>query len=697
MTATTAPPLAKQVLFVDGNRSHYYRLPELKIAQVLAEQGEKELVVETNEYGEFEQYRSKVFCVDYSDDAEKAITLRDEFQLALDELAETLSGMVRYDKALAEAIDPKNPLTPTIIAAEDPESGKSIDPTTWKQLKTDQEDWLFLPVERIAVTCYAEGQGLVTEGGVIPPQNAFTCESDEEWAIVKELSDVVEQKQKKFLGHLRSLETYSVRQSRSEVVDEPQPEVIDVEVVTDEEANTALSVSSEASDDDIATFVSSLTGFGKKEQERIQRVLIDLEVNNRQLEYPSAEVEALGEDREEEEEEFIPDEKEEVCKAVLSFIVLSEQKLNEALWTLKYKIFGERGKSRKYGSFSSICRRLYELGVLRIKETTAIECALSHEEHRQLVAAKVIAPSQQLSIAALLAIRQLPTIEAKKAAVEYAIEHNNGAITRDAIKEYRNQIKPSNKSSSGTGDGTSSAIASPPAAPTQSPPSPRDNGATSTPTTPSTPNEIIGVASRSEIQENDLVETLPGAKYIGNKKEIPAGTKGMIQSVNDPVKQGHFIPRDNPNEGGYILLENLKKIVVPSQTNYTQIVADTSQEGRSQQLIAELKGEIEALRKQNEELTKRQEQEAKRNAMLEWRFAEWAADPKNINARVILGQASVLQRYEKEFEQIKDLHPEVMKMIDESWAVLRDAAFDPVEDAVTARTWQEILASKAPA
>jgi hypothetical protein len=683
MTATTAPPLAKQVLFVDGNRSHYYRLPELKVAQVLAEQGEKELVVETNEYGEFEQYRSKVFCIDYSDDAEKAITLRDEFQLALDELAETLSGMVRYDKALAEAIDPKNPLTPTIIAAEDPESGKSIDPTTWKQLKTDQEDWLFLPVERIAVTCYAEGQGLVTEGGVIPPQNAFTCESDEEWAIVKELSDVVEQKQKKFLGHLRSLETYGVRQSRSEAVDEPQPEVIDVEVVTDEEANTALSFSSEASDDDIATFVSSLTGFGKKEQERIQRVLIDLEVNNRQLKYPNAELEALGEDRGEEEEEFIPDEKEEVCKAVLSFIVLSEQKLNEALWTLKYKIFGERGKSRKYGSFSSICRRLYELGVLRIKETTAIECALSHEEHRQLVAAKVIAPSQQLSIAALLAIRQLPTIEAKKAAVEYAIEHNNGAITRDAIREYRNQIKPSNKSSSGTGDGTSSAIASPPAAPTQSPPPSQNNGVVSTPTTPSTPNEIIGVAPRSEIQENDLVETLPGAKYIGSKKEIPAGTKGMVQSVNDPVKQGHFIPRDNPNEGGYILLENLKKIVVPSQTNYTQVVADTSQQARLEKVIEEQQAREADKEKRIKELEEKLAEAEAINQDLKWRFQEIAADPDDTRAKVIREASNVIQKYEEEYG-ITALHPDVASMVDEIWNVLRKATFDPVEDKAIA-------------
>jgi hypothetical protein len=379
----------------------------------------------------------------------------------------------------------------------------------------------------------------------------------------------------------------------------------------------------------------------------------------------------------------------------LSFIILAEHKRTEALWRLKCQILEENGKSRKYGSFSSICRRLHEMGVLPFKENNAIEYALSHEEYLQLQAAEAIAPGQHISVRALLTIRQLPSIEEKKKAIDYAIA-TNGAITIDAVKSYRNQLKSVSNKPSGTG-GKTDAIAPTPVAPVQLSSPSQNNGTTPTLTTPSTQNEIIGVASRSEIQENDLVETLPGAKYIGNKKEIPAGTKGMIQSVNDPVKQGHFIPRDNPNEGGYILLENLKKIVVPSQTNYTQIVADTSQEGRSQQLIAELKGEIEALRKQNEELTKRQEQEAKRNAMLEWRFAEWAADPKNINARVILGQASVLQRYEKEFEQIKDLHPEVMKMIDESWAVLRDAAFDPVEDAVTARTWQEILASKAPA
>ena len=683
MTVTTAAPLVKQVLFVDGTRSHCYQLPELKVADVVAEEGEADLILKTDEYGQFEQYRSKVFCVDHPEDAEKAIAFRDELQLAYDDLAETLSGMVRYDKALAEAIDPKNPLTATIIAAEDPEEGTAKDPTTWKKLRSEQEDWLFLPVERIAVTLHVVGQGLVTEGGIIPFENAFTCESDDEWVIVKELSDAVEQKQKKFLGHLRSLETYSVRQSRSEVVDEPQPEVIDVEVVTDEEANTALSVSSEASDDDIATFVSSLTGFGKKEQERIQRVLIDLEVNNRQLEYPSAELEASGEDEGEEEEEFIPDEKEEVCKAVLSFIVLSEQKLNEALWTLKYKIFGERGKSRKYGSFSSICRRLHELGVLRIKETTAIECALSHEEHRQLVAAKAIAPSQQLSISALLAIRQLPTIEAKKAAVEYAIEHNNGAITRDAIREYRNQIKPSNKSSSGTGSGASSAIASPPAAPAQSPPPSQNSGAT-TLTTPSTPNEIIGVASRSEIQENDLVETLPGAKYIGSKKEILAGTKGMIQSVNDPVKQGHFISRDNPSEGGYILLENLKKIVVPSQTNYTQIVADTSQQARLEKVIEEQQVREADKEKRIKELEEKLAEAEAINQDLKWRFQEIAADPDDTRAKVIRETSSVIQKYEEEYG-ITALHPDVASMVDEIWNALRKATFDPVEDKAIAK------------
>jgi hypothetical protein len=664
MTVTTAAPLVKQVLFVDGARSHCYQLPELKVADVVTEEGETDLTLKTDEYGQFEQYRSKVFCVDHSEDAEKAIAFRDELQLAYNDLAETLSGMVRYDKALAEAIDPKNPLTPTIIAAEDPEEGTAKDPTTWKKLRSEQEDWLFLPVERIAVTLHVVGQGLVTEGGIIPFENAFTCESDDEWVIVKELSDAVEQKQKKFLGHLRSLETYSVRQSRTEASTEAV--VVKAEVLTDEEDSDLVVSHSEEVE---PTSSQTPPGIGEEAQRYIDRVLIALEVDNQ------------GQEVTGEPLDLIPEEREYACKQALSFIILAEHKRTEALWRLKCKILEENGKSRKYGSFSSICRRLHEMGVLPFKENNAIEYALSHEEYLQLQAAEAIAPGQHISVGALLKLRQLPSMEEKKNAIQYAIE-SNGAITIEAVKSYRNQLKPSSNKPSGTG-GKTDAIASPLTAPVQSPPPSQNNGAT-TPTTPSTPNEIIGVASRSEIQENDLVETLPGAKYIGSKKEIPAGTKGVVQSVNDPVKQGHFIPRDNPNEGGYILLENLKKIVVPSQANYTQVVADTSQQARLEKVIEEQQSREADKEKRIKELEQKLAEAEAINQDLKWRFQEIAADPNDTRAKVIREASNVIQKYEEEYG-ITTLHPDVASMVDEIWNVLRKATFDPVEDKAIAK------------
>lgn len=661
MVTTAEPLLAQQVIAVSGTRSHYYRLPQIIVADVLEEEGEN-LIVKTEKDGEFKQPSSGVWCVHFPEDVEKAIALRDVFQKALDDLADGLTALMRYDKALADSKNPKNPLTPTIIAAEDPEGGESQNGRS--------EQWIFYPVERVEIVRHIEGQGLQPKHPdrlPIPFQNAFPCDGDEEWDEIFELSEAVNRAQLAFLGHLRSLESYYFRQHQQ------AEKAADVEIVGDDD-DTQLnlpSVSDQDAKDALRMMVVSLGGINEDERQRLERILLELEMGHQE------ESEPVGE-----EPEYIDNSLEGECKAVLQVFVMSQVKRDQALWILKYQILGEK-KSRRFGDFENICRRLYQLGVMSFKPNTAREYALAYNERLQIEAARVIKPEQYVSTTALLGLRQFKEdIELKKGAIAHSLS-TKGAITRDAIDEYAGKVKSSSRKSTPSAPAPSTPVRSRPSSSPSTPPPPSPEQ--------KEPPAIVALSTKPEIQEGDLVEALPGAEYIDARKSapIPPGTKGSVQSVNQPIKQCIFIEKDDPEKMGYVLLEHLSKVVSPP--NYTQVVEDTShQQAEKIDKIMEGYKQREAEKEKENNLLKQKLKEAEQkiqkfeeavqiNEDLKQRFWAMAENPESARAQVIRETVSILQRYEDEF-QITDIHPDIKSCFADLWDSLRKVAFDPVED-----------------
>jgi predicted nucleic acid-binding Zn-ribbon protein len=650
--ATPVPLLAERVLVEEGSRYDYYNLPTFVVADVLREEGDK-IIVRTEDGLELEKLKSAAFCVDFSEDIEKARSHREAYQKALDALASELQDLRRYDKALVEALSPKNPLTPTIVAAEDPEGGFGVDHVTWQPLQTKQEIWIYFPVERIEVTKHIEGQGLIPKDPSIPPiqfQNAFTCESDEEWEIIKALSDAVSEKQKAFMGQLRSLETYYDRAARDIA--------IEAEAVVDESPETASMVDSQVQSalGGLSKPKPAVGGLSEGDSLWAEGILLELELaNQNQI------------DVEQEAQEVISEDKEKTCAEIIKFLSLSGcRKLDQALWMLKYQVL-ENKRSSRFGNFENICQRMWELGVLSFKPNNARNYALGYEERRGLEAEKIIEPSQVISTATLLELRQIKDIEDKREVVREILASGE-LITKDRIKDYKErqrQLASSNRSSSARSTTANTQEASAEA---------------------HTPSTIIEVNSKVQIVEGDIVETLPGAKYIGSTKELPVGTKGMAQSVGEPAKQCIFVHKENPDNMGYIRIDHLKKVVSPSQTqNYSQVVEESSELARLEKVIAKLEDRNrqleEELQKVKEDAEKKIKEAQALNDDVISRFTEMGRDPKNRATLAVHDATNVLQRYEDEYS-ITTHHPDVANLYDDIWAALKKATVDPVEDKV---------------
>jgi len=645
----TAPLLAERVIVVRESRNHYYSLPSFAVAEVIRVEGEK-VVVRTTDGVELSRASSAVFCPNFPEDIEKTQAFFEEFQQALSSQASGLQALMRYDKALAESPSSKNPLTPTIVAAEDPESGIGIDPKTWQPLTTGQEDWFYLPVERIQVARHMEGHGLIPKDPAIPPihfENAFVCESDEEWEMIKALSEEVIHAQKRLLGHLKSLETYY---SRS-VQNVEETEAVETEIVEEDED---LATSSESGG--FTTVIPSALLPTQEDDNWVHGILLELELANRE------EV-----DEEQEKKALIPKDKEDDCAKVIGFLVMSGRKYDQALWYLKYKILEDRRSSR-FGDFENICKRLHEMEILPFKPNNARNYALGYEERRQLEAAKIIEPGRHISIAALIEMRQIRDIEDKRTAVREILASGQ-PLTEKLIKQYR------------TGGGTRepSSVSRPSATPTTPPTTtpPPKNTQASVPTEPLASN-FVSISPKEEIAEGDLVETLPGAKYIGSSKEIPVGTKGVVQNVGKPAKQCMFIQKENPDVMGFVLLEYLKKVPVQPQ-DYSQVVEETSQQFRSEKLVEEYQLRDAEKDRQIKELQEKLQEAEAINKDLKWRFAEMAKDPTDTRAKVLAEVSSILQRYEDEYG-ITELYPDVKNCFADLWDALKKAVFDPIED-----------------
>jgi hypothetical protein len=650
----TAPLLAERVIVVREPRSHYYSLPTFVTAEVIRVEGEK-IVVRTTDGVELSRASSAVFCPNFPEDIEKTQAFFEEFQQALSSQASGLQALMRYDKALAESPSPRNPLTPTIVAAEDPESGIGIDPKTWQPLTTDQEDWFYLPVERIEVARHMEGHGLIPKDPTIPPihfENAFVCESDEEWEMIKALSEEVIHAQKRLLGHLKLLETYYSRSVQNVV----EAEVVETEIVEEED----LSPSSESGG--LAVAIPPKLKPTQEDENWVQGILLELELANRE------EV-----DEEQEKKALIPEDKEDDCAAIIGFLAMSGRKYDQGLWYLKYQILEDRRSSR-FGDFENICKRLHEMEVLPFKPNNARNYALGYEERRQLEAAKIIEPGHHISIAALIEMRQIRDIEDKRAAVNEILASGQ-PLTEKLIKQYRTG-GGTREPSSGSRPSVSRPSATP-ATPltttslsrnTQAPLAPTDSPA----------SNFVSINPKEEIGEGDLVETLPGAKYIGSSKEIPVGTKGVVQNVGKPAKQCMFIHKENPENMGFVLLEYLKKIPIQFQ-DYSQIVDETSQQVRSEKLVEDYQLRDTEKDRQIKELQEKLQEAEAINKDLKWRFTEMAKDPTDTRAKVLAEVSSILQRYEDEYG-ITELYPDVKNCFADIWDALKKAVFDPIED-----------------
>jgi uncharacterized small protein (DUF1192 family) len=150
-----------------------------------------------------------------------------------------------------------------------------------------------------------------------------------------------------------------------------------------------------------------------------------------------------GGETEEEDWTYISLEREQQCQAIASELIKLSEKFSSPvtsfLWELKFVVFegDHRYKSREYGTFEQMCRRLYEEEGFPYHPNTAREKANAEQERRILQQAGVTVEVEKMSDTAALELRKIDTfrnaepeviLAAKRAVVEAAPK-----LTREGI------------------------------------------------------------------------------------------------------------------------------------------------------------------------------------------------------------------------------------------------------------------------
>ena len=150
-----------------------------------------------------------------------------------------------------------------------------------------------------------------------------------------------------------------------------------------------------------------------------------------------------GVETEEEDWTYISLEREQQCQAIATELIKLSEKFSSPvttfLWELKFVIFegDHRFKSREYGTFEQMCRRLYEDEGFPYHPNTAREKANAEQERRILRQAGITVEVEKMSDTAALELRKIDAfrnaepeviLAAKKAVVEAAPK-----LTREGI------------------------------------------------------------------------------------------------------------------------------------------------------------------------------------------------------------------------------------------------------------------------
>jgi hypothetical protein len=219
-TAKTQTPIVPSVLVVTQPRQHPYQLPAISRHKVLSETNQQ-LRLE----GIKNQWKDKVFCLPSNTAADEVDRLYSAFQQALDELANYLRELGHYPRKAKEVGAIKvgkgsdgptfslvkgkpNPLSPTVIAAYDPDDDRFLNLSDWQLYPRNPVRERLVRHSPQMLRIIAEFNGNEYES---PTSQAghFVCPDDFAWGRYLELHDRAATASQALQDYLAKLGTYA--------------------------------------------------------------------------------------------------------------------------------------------------------------------------------------------------------------------------------------------------------------------------------------------------------------------------------------------------------------------------------------------------------------------------------------------------------------------------------------------------------